>query len=459
MNALWSGLGRNLAAGARLALFVPVRASDFRISGGHYAMLIFASFAAWLLGGMVRQGFPGTIDNGALTVGLAQIPIVLLACLLAAALLRDAALMVAFATLFTASDPVFELAAILIFFATQNETLLPYASWMNGLFIFWALVVVLRAQVLVSGWHWMRSVGAAAIFTVLMAFFVVFVPRAELWTAVSEEPVQPAQGLLREDLFHLQGTMLESQLAGLEPERPGTVDLYFVGAASYGLQETFLKELEVVSNLMAERFDTARRSIVLVNHASTLGKWPIATASNLRATLDHVGRIINPEEDVAMLFISTHGNEDGRLAFEMPPLTLAQPNPTMLARMLADSGIKWKIIVISACYSGGFVEALKDDHSLIITAADAASPSFGCEFSSDITWFGQAFFNEALRSTRSLPEAFAAAREAITQRERSEGYEHSNPQLHLGREMKAKLQTLEQRLESTAAGAAPERKP
>ena len=41
------------------------------------------------------------------------------------------------------------------------------------------------------------------------------------------------------------------------------------------------------------------------------------------------------------------------------------------AQNLNDSGVKWKIVVISACFSGGYIEPLKDDHSLIVTAADA----------------------------------------------------------------------------------------
>jgi len=443
VSGLWSGLASNIAAGARLALFLPVRAADFSLSAGHYAMLVGASFAAWLLGGMLRQGVPGTLDSGALTLALAQIPIVLVVCLLAATLLRNTSFTLAFALLFTASDPLFELFAVVLFYAALVESLAPYSGWMNVLFILWALVVTLRAQVLVSGWPMPRALGAAGLFTALLGFFVFAVPRAELWTAVSEETPQPVQGLLREDLFHLQGTLLERQLAALAPERPGIPDLYFVGAATYGLQETFLKELGVVNDLLAERFGTGERSIALVNHVSTLATVPIATASNLKATLDHLGRTINPEEDVVMLFISTHGYEDGRLAFEMPPLSLAQLNPTLLARMLADSGIKWKIIVISACYSGGFIEPLKDDHSLIITAAEASRSSFGCEFESHITWFGQAYFNEALRSTGSFVAAFGQAREAISQRERSEGKEPSNPQLHLGAEIKAKLEALE----------------
>src|SRR5207249_11838357 len=85
----WDGLKRNLLAGARLALFLPVRALDFHISIGQYVAMIFASLAFWLVGGMLRAGFPGTVDLAALTVAFAEIPLVLGSCLLAARLFRD----------------------------------------------------------------------------------------------------------------------------------------------------------------------------------------------------------------------------------------------------------------------------------------------------------------------------------------------------------------------------------
>src|SRR5438309_7692223 len=91
-DMLWDDLRRNLLAGARLALFLPVRALDFRISIGQYVALVFAGMGFWLVGGMMRAGFPGTVDLAALTVALAEIPLVLGSCLLAARLFGEAQL-------------------------------------------------------------------------------------------------------------------------------------------------------------------------------------------------------------------------------------------------------------------------------------------------------------------------------------------------------------------------------
>ncbi|HMH19766.1 MAG TPA: hypothetical protein VK572_16640, partial [Burkholderiales bacterium] len=58
---VWRDLRRNLLAGARLALFMPVRPLDFRISIGQYVALVLTSFGFWLAAGVLQAGFPGTI--------------------------------------------------------------------------------------------------------------------------------------------------------------------------------------------------------------------------------------------------------------------------------------------------------------------------------------------------------------------------------------------------------------
>jgi hypothetical protein len=120
--------------------------------------------------------------------------------------------------------------------------------------------------------------------------------------------------------------------------------------------------------------------------------------------------------------------------------------------MLADSGIKWKVVVISACFSGGFVEPLRDDNTLVITAADAFHSSFGCNYDSDYTWFGEALYEEALRETYSFAEAFDAAKKSLAEREKAEHFPPSNPQFAMGSAMRKKLAALEKRLSSGDAG-------
>src|SRR5436190_1111723 len=447
----WDGLKQNLLAGACLALFLPVRALDFRISIGQYVALVFAGLAFWLAGGMLRAGFPGTVDLGALTTALAEIPLLLGTCLLAARVFREAQLAVAFAVLLVATDPVFEVAGVAVQAATHLEGIELDADAVYWAFVAWGFAVLPRTLYVLTGWRGRPSVLAFGLFAGLLAVLVAVFPRTELWIAARDDRAEAARPrLTQEDVFHRQGILLDEQLAALSPERPGVVDLYFVGVAGDSQQDTFYSELVSVKELLEERFDAAGRSIALINNTATLKNYPIATASNLRATLAHLGKVINTDEDIVLLHIATHGGNDYKLVLDLPPLELAQLTPSALARMLADSGIKWKVVVISACFSGGFIEPLKDDNTLIITAADAFHSSFGCDYESDYTWFSQALYDEALRDTFSFVEAFEAARETVDDREREEGYPPSNPQMFAGAAMRKKLAALEKRLAARA---------
>jgi hypothetical protein len=456
---LWQGLGQNLIAGTRLALFLPVRALDFRVSIGQYVALVLASFAFWLAGGMLREGLSGSVDLDALTVALAQIPLVLGACLIAARLFREPQLALAFAVLLVATDPVCEIVGVAIQFADDFGLIGPYPNAADWATLAWTFAVVARAQWVLTGWRGRASAFSFGLFAALLVALISLFPRTELWAPAEEDDQAAASGasIVQEEIFQRQGALLGERLASLRPQRPGVEDLYFVGVAADGGQDTFYRELESVGRLLDERFDTAGRSIALVNNPATLRDVPIATVSNLRTTLDRLGKLIDPEEDVVLLHITTHGSEDHQLAFDLPPLELQQLTPTALARMLADSGIKWKIIVISACFSGGYIEPLRDDNTLIITAADATHPSFGCDYKDDYTWFSEAFYEEALSSTFSFTDAFRLAKESVSRRERAQGEPPSNPQIFVGDAMRARLAALERRLAARSLRNEPQR--
>jgi hypothetical protein len=90
-----------------------------------------------------------------------------------------------------------------------------------------------------------------------------------------------------------------------------------------------------------------------------------------------------------------------------------------LGAILAASGIRWKVVVVSACYAGGFIGPLKDDGTLVITAARHDRSSFGCADENDFTYFGRAYFKEALPKSRSFQAAFTQADKLIDEWESS----------------------------------------
>jgi hypothetical protein len=449
---LGRGLAQNLFAGARLAFFLRVRTLDFRVSAAQCFALIVVCVAVWFALNVLQQGVPGEVDGFALAVAVAAIPVLLGTCLLAAGLFREPRLALAFAVVLLAAVPAFLLVDYLTELLGDLAGPRYPANLLDWAVLAWAIAIAARTQIVLTGWRGLRSALGLVLFVALLAALLEMAPRAKFWIAESDEDSGEEQRVTQEEVFHAQGRLLDEHLAALAPERPGVADLYFVGVAADGEQDTFYSEVASIKELLDERFDTEGRSIALVNNSETLTEQPIATVSNLAATLAFLGSTINTDEDIVLLHIATHSGPDYRLKFDLAPLELTQLTPTALARMLADSGIKWKVVVISACFSGGFVEPLRDDNTLVITAADAFHSSFGCNYDSDYTWFGEALYEEALRETYSFAEAFDAAKKSLAEREKAEHFPPSNPQFAMGSAMRKKLAALEKRLSSGDAG-------
>ena len=408
-------LYRNVVAGARLALFMPVRAYDYRVSALDYGLLLAFNFAMWVAAAAIRTGLAGEFDSAALPIYLAGVPLVLAAALAVASIYGAREQLLLVATALTASDPLFELVALVL--------PLPYVL------LAWIWIVSLRAVAVCMGARRPQLLKGALAVTAMIAIAYTF-PRTEVWNPAPEE--QQPEPLTEEKLFHLQGQLIERALDAIAPGRPGVAETYFVGFAPDASSDVFLKEMRFVRRLFDERFSTADRSIALVSSQEALDEFPIASVTNLERALRRVGERMNGDEDTLFLFLTAHGYRDHRLSAVQPPLDLASLTPTSLARLLQDAGIKWRVIVISACYAGGFIEPLRDDNSIVITAASADRSSFGCEPGRDFTYFGDAYFRDALARTRSFTRAFDIAKDALAKQEAAEKLVPSLPQMWVG---------------------------
>jgi hypothetical protein len=247
--------------------------------------------------------------------------------------------------------------------------------------------------------------------------------------------------------FYAQQGLLRKSLAAVEDGRSGIADIYLLAAGLYAREDVFMKEVRLIADLFHQRFDAAGRSVVLINNPRTLDSHPLASMTSIAAALKHIGGRMNRDEDLLVLYVSSHGSESHRLSVDFWPLRLSPIDPPALKKALDDSGIKWRVLVVSACYSGGFIAPLQDEHTMIITASSATRQSFGCGSMSDATYLAQALFNEELRKTYSIEAAFAQAQQSIAERERAQGFEASQPQLFVGAEIRGKLAELEARLE------------
>jgi len=245
-----------------------------------------------------------------------------------------------------------------------------------------------------------------------------------------------------EEVYYKQFNYLTDIDRQVLPERRGIVDLYFVGFGSYASEDVFMKEVDYARNLFDERFDTKGRSVAMINNPKTVDTTPIASRSNLQQILEKIGRKMNIDEDVLFLYLTSHGSKTHQLSVEFRPLILNTLSPGDLKASLDNSGIKWRVLLVSACYSGGFVETLKNDNTLVMTASDPDHQSFGCGSKSDFTYFGKAVFDEQLSHNFNFISAFNKALASIQAREQREKRDSSHPQLYVGDRIREKLETL-----------------
>ncbi len=259
-------------------------------------------------------------------------------------------------------------------------------------------------------------------------------------------------GLPRAKIFHPQALLaaqpglLAKASQALAPQTPGRVDLYAIGFAGDSEESTFRNEVDFLSPLLGQRFGADGRVLSLVNSYDTLATAPIASLTNLRQGLHDVAARMDPQEDVLLLFLSSHGSREHELLVELGDLPMYQVDPNNLRAALDASAIRWRVIVVSACFSGGFIKALSDPHTLVITAARSDRTSFGCGNDSEITWFGKAYLTEALNQTTDFRAAFELARQQISTWEREADFLPSKPQISEGSLIGAKLQQLQAQL-------------
>ncbi len=245
-----------------------------------------------------------------------------------------------------------------------------------------------------------------------------------------------------EQLVFEQSARLDAAISKLAP-RDSSASAFFVGFAGYGGQRVFAEEIGLAERRFAARYGSGGRSLRLVNDRRDKTAHPMATAPALRHTLNAIARRMDPEDDVLFLSLSSHGSEDATISVSNELGYWRDLSATELADMLRESGIRWKVVVISACHSGSFIDALRDENSIILTAAAAERTSFGCSDDNDLTYFGEAFYRDALPKAASLREAFNEAREALEKRELSEARTPSDPQAHFGAALEKKLAAIE----------------
>ncbi len=316
--------------------------------------------------------------------------------------------------------------------------------WMNSLFLvlfIWQSVSLIWIFARQLRWPWWERILVLAGTIVTLAIWQQAVSSQPIWKV--EEQVQPVQ--LSEAALYAQPELLDNVLSQIQKGVFGETHWYFMGVAGAGYQDVFKTEVETTERQFDTRFGTLGRSVALINNANTQATIPMATKTSIARTLARIGQQMNPDSDVLFLFMTSHGNK-GIFELANDPIGMDSLDPVWLRQALDAAKIRWRVLVISSCYSGSFIPALASPDTVIITASAEDRASFGCSTEADYTYFGRAFFAEAMRTQNSLQSAFNVATDSIRKREKEDGFPASNPQMRIGADIAIVLPQLESHL-------------
>ncbi len=237
-----------------------------------------------------------------------------------------------------------------------------------------------------------------------------------------------------------------SAVDAIRPGRKGRVEA-FVVVAGIDADPVFGREAAQTAKVLERRYGARGRTITLAA-GNGAGKAAAAHGSpaNLWAVLAGVAAKMNLEEDVLILYTTSHGDKNVGIVYKDGEKGFGMISPRHMRKMLKGLGIQRKMVMISACFSGSFIPALLDDNSVVITAASPVRPSFGCNPGNDWTFFGDALINNSMREGLPLNATKDIAFRKISEWELGHGLTPSEPQYYAGSSAKAWLDLLEKKM-------------
>ena len=429
------GAFANLRAGARLALFARVERQDFRVDAAQLLLAFVVSALVDNAADWVRQPPEATLDWAALGAELASFALLVAVAAMLAWAFSDASLVVALPVVVLVSLPVVQIANLVPHLVgAEDEWPAWLAETLYYLVLVWFLAVLWRSAYVAlqpGPRRFVRSIAGGLLLAIPLFVPAGVLPESPWWTQAAALPALDASNPASEPVLALQRELQDEALGALKEHAQGETDLYFVAFAPDGAGAIWRPHVERAKRMMDAHWGTQGRSLAYVNDASMLTEAPMATVTHLREALEEIAAASNPDEDVVMLYLVGRSNADGSLRVALPPLGLVQLTGAGLAHLLRQAGIRWRVVVVATCAPQPFVDALADDHTLVL----AAAPRAGCAPGDMPTAFGDALFSETLSGAASLPAAIESVRRTLAQR-------GQDPLLHTGEAIAQQLARL-----------------
>jgi len=426
MRSAIHALGRNLAAGLRLALFMPVERVGFRLSAGQLVLIVLVSAAIDIDADWVRAARDARFSILGLHAEVFALGLLALTSAVIAILRRDTELYLALPIVVLASFPLLQVVHALPDLPQLAPTIAPRTRAIFDYAVLgWMLLVAMRAVYVcldpVRPRRRAWSVVGGVLLIAPIWFAPLLGPLDPWWREFDAAPaggdaISPAS----EAVLAAQEFILDRALDSLDDERPGVTDLYFVGFAPDARRAGFVADVDGAQRAMDERWNTNGRSVTLVNSPLTVAERPFATITHLRKVLLEIGDVIDADEDVVMVYLTGSSDAEHALNAVNPPLDLVKLSAQGLKQLLDAAGIRWRIVVVSTCNAGTWLDVLKDDETVVIASSAADVRGRDCAGGVAPSAFGEAFFGQGMRRHDELPLAFEVARKSLAGRHAAE---------------------------------------
>lgn len=152
--------------------------------------------------------------------------------------------------------------------------------------------------------------------------------------------------------------------------------------------------------------------------------------TTLSVLLRQIARLPARPGDRCFVFLTSHGEEGAGLWLALSDRAL---RPSELAAALSRGcAAVPTVVIVSGCYTGAFAGGtMRRPNRIILTAARADRPSFGCQAGRVYTFFDQCLLG-ALVPSRTWRAVSAATDRCVARLERSLGARPSEPQSYFG---------------------------
>jgi hypothetical protein len=164
--------------------------------------------------------------------------------------------------------------------------------------------------------------------------------------------------------------------------------------------------------------------------ASANPREPAIEPATLNSVLGRIAALHSRPGDGCFVFITSHGAHGGSIYLARNDELLT---PAALARALnAGCGATPTVVVVSGCYSGGFARgAMAAPNRIVLTAARADRPSFGCAAERTYTVYDACLLG-TLPHAATWANVFRETRDCVEARERELSAQPSHPQAAFG---------------------------